>query len=215
MASFQRAIDDGANALETDVHRTADGEIVVAHDPDVQGALIRSLTYAELLQRDLGRGERLPRLVDVLERFRDVPINVDLKQRGIAPQVVKLLIEKHEAERVLLTSFHMQELVEVRALKYPGPTGLAKDEVVRLQMVPLAVLNLWRLRGVRAQVPPQTGRWRFDTQQFVDKAHLAGIAVDYWTVNDVEQARQLLAIGADGLMSDNPGLLAPEFAKLR
>jgi glycerophosphoryl diester phosphodiesterase len=209
LASFRRALDDGANALESDVHRTSDGHIVVAHDPDVQGLAIRTATLAELQAKDLGQGERVPRLLDVLERFRDVPINVDIKQQGIAAEVVKLLVHRGDAERVLLASFHVAELAVARAARYPGPTGLAKDEVRRLTVAPWPLLKVWRLRGARAQVPKANDRKRFDTAAFVDRAHAVGIAVDFWTINDVDDARRLVALGADGIMSDDPGRVRP------
>lgn len=207
IASFARALADGATALESDVHRTRDGHIVISHDPDVRGLVIRDATLADVQARDLGGGERVPLLTDVLERFRDVPINIDLKQQGIARDVVKLLVERGEAERVLLASFHVSELLEVRAAAYPGPTGLAKDEVVRLVALPWPLLKVWRLRGARAQVPMRSGRVRFDSARFVDRCHALDIQVDYWTINDVDDARRLVTLGADGIMSDNPGLL--------
>jgi glycerophosphoryl diester phosphodiesterase len=209
MASFARALADGANALESDVHRTRDGHIVISHDPIVQGVVIRDVTFEELRTIDLGGGERVPLLLDVLSAFRDVPINIDLKQQGIARDVAALLVDKREAERVLLASFHTSELAAVRATGYPGPTGLSKDEVVRLVVLPWPVLKLWRLRGVRAQVPMRSGRIRFDTAAFVERCHAIGVRVDYWTINDADDARALVAVGADGIMSDDPGRVRP------
>lgn len=205
MASFARALADGANALESDVHRTRDGHIVISHDPVTHGVTIRDATLAELRAIDLGGGERIPTLLDVLATFRDVPINIDLKQQGIARDVAALLVEKREAERVLLASFHVSELAAVRAAGYPGPTGLAKDEVVRLVALPWPVLKVWRLRGARAQVPMRSGRIRFDTATFVERCHAVDVRVDYWTINDADDARALVALGADGIMSDDPG----------
>lgn len=205
MASFARALADGANALESDVHRTRDGHIVISHDPTVQGVTIRERTLAELRTIDLGGGERMPTLLEVLAAFRDVPVNIDLKQQGIARDVAALLVESGEAERVLLASFHMSELAAVRASAYPGPTGLAKDEVVRLVALPWPVLKVWRLRGARAQVPMRSGRVRFDTAAFVERCHALDVRVDYWTINDAADASALMSIGADGIMSDDPG----------
>jgi glycerophosphoryl diester phosphodiesterase len=212
MASFARALADGATALESDVHRTRDGHIVISHDPIVQNVTIREVTLAELRALDLGGGERMPTLLEVLAAFRDVPINIDLKQQGIAQDVARLLVEHNEAERVLLASFHVSELAAVRAAGYPGPTGLAKDEVVRLVALPWPVHKLWRLRGARAQVPMRSGRIRFDTAAFVARCHALDVRVDYWTINDVDDARALVAIGADGIMSDDPARVRPALA---
>jgi glycerophosphoryl diester phosphodiesterase len=65
--------------------------------------------------------------------------------------------------------------------------------------------------GTRVQVPPQATGIRLDKPSFIERAHDLGFAVDYWVINDVEQARQLLDRGADGLITDFPGKLAPLF----
>ena len=56
------------------------------------------------------------------------------------------------------------------------------------------------------------GSVRFDRRAFVERCHALGVAVDYWVINDVEEGRRLLALGADGLMSDDPARLRPLFA---
>ena len=216
MASFQRALDDGANALETDVHRTSDGHVVVCHVPTVRGRPINGSTLAELRSIDLGNGERVPLLRDVLDRFRDVRVNVDVKQR--APRMERDVVDAigADAARVLLASFHVDVLGALRALPYRGELGLSKTEVARLVATPAATARLLKLvggvRGQRAQVPVNSGRWRFDTAAFIAKCHAVGVAVDYWVINDVDEARRLLALGADGIMSDAPAGVKPAFA---
>jgi glycerophosphoryl diester phosphodiesterase len=61
------------------------------------------------------------------------------------------------------------------------------------------------------QVPPRSGRVRFASRRFVDRCHALGLAVDFWVVNELAQARALLALGADGLMSDDPAAVAAAF----
>ena len=113
--------------------------------------------------------------------------------------------------RVVLASFHTSALKRVRALGYTGPTGLGRNEVARLLLAPLPLLRVWKLRGARAQVPRQSGTRRLDTRAFIDRCHLLGVRVDYWTVNDEDEARALLALGADGIMSDAPGKVRGAF----
>ncbi len=216
MASFSRALADGATALETDAHRTRDGFVVVAHDPVLRPAgraplEIKSASLDELRTLDLGGGERVPLLREVLDAFRDVPVNVDIKQRE--PRMEQAIVDVigADAPRVLLASFHGDALSRVRRLGYRGPTGLARNEVAALAVGPRALARIsgrFFVHGARAQVPRQIGRLRFDTQAFVDKCHAAGVAVDYWVINDVAAARALLALGADGIMSDAPAVVA-------
>ena len=63
------------------------------------------------------------------------------------------------------------------------------------------------------QVPLRYGPIRLARRALIDKLHALGIAVDYWVVNDLETARGLLALGADGIVTDDPRTLAPLFGK--
>src|SRR5256885_8509171 len=78
MAAFRRALELGADALETDVHATSDGVLVTSHDPD--GARVfgvpRAIAATPWLEV---RSWGIPSLQEVIESFPGVPINVDLK----------------------------------------------------------------------------------------------------------------------------------------
>lgn len=211
MASFTRALADGANALETDAHLSRDGHVMLVHDPELERVFQERGLVNE---RSRGQLEALgiPALEDALAHFA-VPFNIDVKQR--TPRMEEAIVAAVEragaAARVLLTSFHDDVVRRVRATGYTGPTGLAYREIARLLMLPRALLKLAPPRGARAQVPVRSGRAHFATRSFIDKAHAVGIAVDFWVVNDITEARHLLELGADGLMSDDPGVLAPAF----
>lgn len=213
MPSFERALAEGATAIETDAHRTADGHVVLSHDHDLVRVFGVPLDIRHHTLEEIQRRAPVPTLVDVLRRFPHVPLNVDIKQRAPAMEkaIVRVVEDEDAAPRVLLTSFHVDVIRRVRALGYAGPTGLGRDEVVRLAFLPRAAARLWPVKGARAQVPPRTGRLRFDTAAFVGRCHDVGVAVDYWTVNDPAQARALLALGADGIMSDVPGVVRSAF----
>jgi glycerophosphoryl diester phosphodiesterase len=233
LPAFHRALDLGANALEMDVHLTADGHVVVSHDPTgtrMAGVTraIRDTTLSAVSEWDAGygfidakgkrpfaaQGYRIPTLEQVLIEFPGVQLNVDLKPRTLAivPIVLKLL-ERHRAqERVLLASFETQTLREVRTQGYQGPTGLGRSEVARLCLLPSALLHhWWPLRGTAAQLPRNVGRLRLDTASMVARCHTLGLRLDYWTVNHPDDAQRLLALGADGIMTDDPAAIAPVF----
>lgn len=216
LASFSRAVADGANALETDAHKTADGVVVLCHDPDLrevhgQDLVITRATRAELAVYGV------PTLEELLAHSPTCAINIDIKQRDppMEQDIVDTVRRAGAEHRVLLTSFYADVVERVRACGYAGPTGLTRAELVRLRFAPRAVLRAWRPRGQRAQVPVRHGRVRFDTAAFVQRCHELGIGVDYWVINDVEEGRRLLALGADGLMTDDPARLAALMAATR
>lgn len=212
LASFTRALQDGASALETDAHKTADGVVVLCHDPDLrevhgQPLVITRATRAELAVHGV------PTLEELLVHAPESAINIDVKQRDppMAQDIVDTVRRAGAERRVLLTSFYGEVIEQIRACGYAGPTGLTRAELVRMRFAPRAVLRAWRPRGQRAQVPVRHGRIRFDTRAFVERCHALDVAVDYWVINDAEEGRALLALGADGLMTDDPARLRPLF----
>jgi glycerophosphoryl diester phosphodiesterase len=209
IVSFARALRDGANALETDAHVSKDGHVMLAHDPDLSRVFGVTSQIMDIPRAEL---ERLgvPSLAEVLAAFPGVPINIDIKQREprMERRIVEVLEKADACARVLLTSFFDDVVGRVRALGYPGPTGLAYREILRLYVLPPAVNRVVKLRGARAQVPPRSGRAQFATPRFINRCHALGIAVDFWVVNELAQAQELVALGADGIMSDDPARVA-------
>ena len=236
LAGFARALADGASALELDVHRSLDGEVVVFHDDD--GARmandprsIENLDFATVSTWDvghgfveggqrpfLGRGLRPPRLIDVLRSFPGVPVNIDLKTTdpGLREATVAVIEGHGDVDRVVLASFYDEVIDAVIDSGCRCRVALAKNAVRALRFLPTIVVGRLLRRhvqrgGTRVQVPPQATGIRLDKPSFIERAHDLGFAVDYWVINDVEQARQLLDRGADGLITDFPGKLAPLF----
>jgi glycerophosphoryl diester phosphodiesterase len=228
LPAFAAAVAGGANALELDVQVAKTGEVVVIHDLDgtrlaLQPAQVKDTPWDTLRCWDVGhafveadgskpfvgRGLAPPLLSDVLRAFPGLPINVDLKDPdpAAAAAVVELVRAVDDPQRVLLTSFFDPVIQAVRRAGHRGPTGLARNESLALRLLPARFVG--RQAGQRIQIPPRHGPLRQDTAGFIHKAHKAGLAVDFWVVNDVEEGRRLLDLGADGLITDFPARLAP------
>lgn len=238
LPSFLRAVERGVDALELDVHLTRDEQIVVAHDPDGRRTAgsprdIRASRLEELLRWDLGygyvdvtgarphlgKGMRLPLLAELLDEVKELPLNIDIKARDrrLVELLVKLLWERKRTGQVLLTSFDSDVLTWVRDAGYPGQLGCGRREIARLLTVPEKLLARAPRSslGEAVQVPLRHGPFRFDTARFIDKCHRLGLRVDFWTINDEAVADRLLAMGADGVMSDDPQRIAPVVAAWR
>lgn len=226
--SFREALNVGADVLELDVHLTKDRHIVVSHDADGErcagvARTIRDSSLAEVKAWSLrvcdGRNKsaarvRVPTLGEVLEAFPRTPLNVDVKDPR--PEVLEPLLTclaDHGAERrVLLTSFAQVALNRIQAHGYPGPTGLARVDAVRALLSPEALARLRRPRGQRLQIPRSAAGLRLDLRSRIERAHRLGYFVDYWVVDEPAVAESLLDMGADGIVTDRPDLLAPVFA---
>jgi glycerophosphoryl diester phosphodiesterase len=233
LAAFEVALRLGADVIETDVHLSRDGEIVVIHDASLErttdghGA-VREQPYGALARLDAGyrfrspsgeplfrgQGVALPRLGDLFERFPQAAFNIELKQKE--PSMVRAvlaLLEKQGAARVLLAATDdaiMRELEETR----PGVAlGLSKGQVMQV------VRGAWMgrvpetLAGRALQIPPRYGVLPLATARLLAAAHGAGLEVHLWTVNDPLAARAWVDAGYDGIMSDDPGALAAVIAE--
>jgi glycerophosphoryl diester phosphodiesterase len=229
LPSFRRALEHGADALETDVHLTADGEIVATHDEDgarVAGVprAIRASTLAEIRAWDAGhvfvdaRGERpfeasgyrIPTLEELLVELPPVRLNVDLKSED--PRLVARFLEvvrRNGAEqRVVAASFFRSTLVRLRRSGWSGDSSFARSEFLACWLLP-SWLRSGKPPGTRVQIPTGAGPLRFATPRTLAKLHALGLAVDFWTINEPAEAARLTALGADGIMTDDPARIVP------
>lgn len=232
LPSFERALALGADALETDLHLTRDGVVVVAHDEDGKrmanvGDEIRRSTLREVKGWDVGwgfvaegarpfanKGFQVPTLEELLDAFPGVLLNVDAKELDppVVPPLLALLDRKGAAGRVNVASFHRRALRDARRRGYAGTTGLAPLEMGALLGLPVAACAALRRVGRIgdvAQIPVRQGPVTFARRAFIDKLHAVGLRVDFWTINDAQEATRLCALGADGIMTDDPRAVVP------
>jgi glycerophosphoryl diester phosphodiesterase len=236
MASFQAAFDLGTRYLETDVHMTRDGEIVVSHDPDLARcggvvALIKDADYAEVAKADAGysftldgkefpfrgKGHRIPRLAELLTTFPDAFFNIDLKPEDVSltEAALRVIDAAKMRRRVLLTSEHQNRLDEVRAMAPGIPTSLGYLEIAAFMQALAAQDPAYQPKGDALQIPPEHYSWQLATPETVAMAHRHGLEVHIWTLNDEPSMREMLALGVDGIMSDFPALALQVAASAR
>ncbi|MCP2257629.1 glycerophosphoryl diester phosphodiesterase [Streptoalloteichus tenebrarius] len=215
LSAFRRAVAEGYHYLETDVHATADGVVVVHHDPvldrttDGRGEVARLPWRAVSGARVAGR-EPVCRLTDLLEELPEARLNVDVKSDAAVEPVVEVLRRTGAWARVCLASFDERRLTRLRRLGGPrlltslGPRSVgALWAGARLGGLPLRRA----VRGALAQVPRRHGRLTVVDRSFVRVAHRWGLEVHVWTVDSEAEMVELLDMGVDGLVTDRPDLL--------
>ena len=228
--SFQCAIDVGADALEMDLHLSQDGHVIVSHDPNALrmtgiNRLLRETTWAEIATWDAGfgfqdregnrpfagKGYKIPTFEEVLTTFPKIVLNIDLKQNSpnMIHAVLKVIHRHRASERIILASFHVRTLLDVRRSPYQGATAVAPSELLLLLGCPQSIFRLLPWTGNAVQIPRRIGPIALDRPKFINKCHELGLRVDFWTINDPVQARVLLEKGADGIMTDNPRAVFP------
>ncbi len=215
LEAFHLALEDGANALEMDVHATADGHFVVAHDPD-GGRLAGDPRPINSLPLETVRGWRLdhrapiPTLTEILDAFPGTPMSIDLKPRDISlvRPFLDHLKQRGGEEWVTVASFHHSIMLEVHRSGWRGRTALSRLEVAWLRLLPERI-GKRMIRGQSAQIPTSAGPVRLDRTAFIDRCRRLGLRSDFWVINDPAQAENLLKMGATGIMSDDPKRIAP------
>lgn len=233
LEAFELALELGADAIETDAHMTRDGAVVLSHDPTGERAAgvtraIADATLAEVRAWNVGArfvprrpgvfraGERfkMPTLDAALDAFPDAMFNVDAKQTSpdMIPALLRTIRRARAEDRVRIASFSTKNLVRTRRLGYPGETGLSANEIARIMFVPRAALRWLRVGGHAAQVPRRAYGLVFASPAAIDRLHALGLRVDFWTIDDPAEAARLFAMGADGVMTDDPRTLCRERA---
>jgi len=218
LPSFRRAVDEGYAYVETDVHATADGVVVVHHDPlldrttDAHGP-IATQTWSAVSRAKVGGRVPVSRLEDVLEELPDTRFNVDVKSdRAIVP-FVRTLERMGAFDRVAAAAFSDTRLARIRRLAGPKLiTAMGPGSVAVLRAggwLPWARLDVLA-RGELAQVPSRRGAVTVIDRGFVRSAERAGAEVHAWTIDDRVQMRRLLDLGVHGIVTDRPDVLREE-----
>lgn len=209
--AFEHAVRLGYSYLETDVHATADGQIVAFHDKTLDrmtdgAGRISELPYARVAAARIGGSEPIPLLADLLGTWPDVRFNIDVKDEPAIRPLAEVLQRTAAWDRVCLTSFSGRRLAAARrALPRPVCMATAPGSVALIESgLPTAALSarFARLSIRCTQVPAQLAGRRF-----VRRAHAAGLQVHVWTVNDPEVMASMLDRGADGIMTDQTAVL--------
>ena len=164
-------------------------------------------------------------LEDLLVHFPENRINVEIKQEGELGmkclKAVFVLLDKYDAwDRVVLASFHEELYDEYQRLQDAGEVpetfmcSPAYDAVTEFVVLHYLKLDLFFDDGMCVfQLPTEEIGITLATEYLVDTAHKHNLAVHYWTINDRDEMRMLIELGADGIMSDYPHRLQEVYAE--
>ncbi len=211
LAAFRRALEDGAQLLECDVHLSADGQVVVMHDetvdrtaaPDspLRTGAISDLTRAQLDAVLLADGERVPSLAELLE-MSTAPLFIEVKVASAAKAVAELLRalpSGSPAAASTVISFHADALAEIRR-------GAGAPVSYLVEQVDEQAIAVARELGADGIGPSIKGL----SLRAAEAVHEAGLVVNPWTVNTVAQLEVALACGVDTITTDDPAWVQRE-----
>jgi len=217
MAAFHEAVSLGFRYIETDVRATRDGVAVILHDralPPLSGVPgpVDRLYWRDVGKADLGAGQSIPTLEEILTALPDVRVNIDIKAASAIVPTVEVIERLNAHDRVLVTSFSdRRRRLALRLLskRVASSAGTAAFLAVVTARTPRSRAYAWRmLRDSDClQLPPRLGRLPIITPGLVRALHDSGRQVHAWTVDDPEVMQALLDIGVDGIITDRADLL--------
>lgn len=230
LAAFQKSFDLGVDVLELDIHAGKDGELVVIHDKSVDRTtdgkgLVADKTPAEIQALDAGfrwtndggktfpfrgKGIKIPTLREVFERFPDIQINIEPKHDTPSPvkPLCDLIREFKRSDSVIVGSFNDEILEDFRTNCKEVATSASPSEVSGfLARYEVGLSDNYSPKMQALQVPPNLGRLKIVTKEYVKAAHEQNLDVHVWTINKPEEMKLLIDIGVDGIMTDYPDRL--------
>ncbi|MCZ6784384.1 MAG: glycerophosphodiester phosphodiesterase family protein [Proteobacteria bacterium] len=209
LPAYQLAVEQRADMIEIDLHRTRDGAVVITHDERLEGlggtGEIADATLEEVRALDAGAGECVPTLDEVLDGFgKRIPFNLEIKRgtrstyEGLEQIALDALHQRGLLARTLFSSFFDPVLRELRRL-----SADARLAALVSPRKPERAIERALEVGAEAVNPHLV----LATQEFVDEAHAAGLAVYVYTVDDEDWMVKLLDRGVDGLFTNRPDRL--------
>ena len=192
----------GADAVELDVRRTCDGELVVHHDPKLaDGRAIVDVRRADL-------PDHIPGLSEALDACGSMWVNVEIKNDpseadfdptdDVAEHVARALRARATPARFLVSSFRRETIDSFRSVAPDIATAFLTADPHLADGT--AVLDSLHAAG-HAAIHPWYG---LATAELVAGAHQRGIAVNVWTCDAPDDMRALIAVGVDGICTNVP-----------
>lgn len=213
LIAFQKAIDNGADGIELDVHLTKDGEVVIIHDELVDRTtngkgLVCDYTLAELQKLDASNiyhdkcgFQKIPTLREYFEMIQDACIltNIELKTGifpypGIEEKVLELIDEFEERDRIIISSFNHYSVLRMKALAPDMQYGFLEESWI------LGMADYCKKYDMNAIHPIFT----CIDEDYMKAAKENGLDVNTWTVNDPKDMKRLAKMGVHAIITNFP-----------
>lgn len=213
LASFQKALDMGAQALELDVTLSRDGKVIVIHDDRVDrisngSGEVSNLLLSDIQKLDAGswfspqfKGEKIPALEEVFNLVKkQALINIELKNAGkrnqeLVQKTAELVHTHNLHETVIFSSFIPANVRLTRVLLPECPIGLLTlpDFLGKLEMILFPNISPDLIHPHHSNL----------SETFIEKQHARMRRVHTYTVNDAALMRTLIGWDVDGFFCDD------------
>ncbi|MCK4381146.1 MAG: hypothetical protein KAW51_08425 [Candidatus Lokiarchaeota archaeon] len=205
LKGFKKAIELGADYIEFDVHQSQDGALVIIHNVDILRRMgvdnsIAQMTLKELQKLDLGEGERVPELWEVLKLAKGkVNLLCEIKAKGISDKVITLLRGEDLIDSTIIQSFYVDILLEVKKLE-------PKLELAAIVPITEEYIPEWNKRKklietvINLDFPIIVTRHKNVDELFLQYSHKHNLKVFAYTINTRKNMERFVNMGVDGII---------------
>lgn len=208
ISALQYTIDSGADYAEIDVQETKDGELILLHDDSLKRTAgvkknVWDMTLKQVEKLDAGasfhkkfRGEKIPEFTEALKFCKGrLDLNIEIKyngkNKGIVNKVVRAIKENHFEDHCVVTSMNYQFLKQIKKTAPEIRTGY------------IMTMTYGGVQGMEA-ADFFSVKHTYVDEKFVTQAHALGKEVHVWTVNYKGDAKRMLDMGVDNIVTDDP-----------
>lgn len=235
LESFLKGYELGADVLEFDLHMTRDGHLVAIHDDTVDrttdgSGRVNDMTLEEIKRLDAGhyfkdldgeysyrgKGVEIPTLEEIFDALPNMKWNIEIKDTNdpdLYEEIVRTywqMIKDYGLEKDVLTASFNQDIIDLLIEESASEAFVSggRQEIKKFAVLHFLLLNRLYKPYVNAiQIPTKDGKISLKSKLLIKGAQKIGMDVHYWTINDPELMKELLELGADGLITDRPDLM--------
>lgn len=216
MAAFEKAIKLGCDSIETDVHLTADGELVLIHDEKVDRTtnstgFVKDFTFKELRKLDAGSWysssyskEKIPTAEEllILAKENNISINFELKNGFIfypklEEKIIDLIYKFDMQNNTMFSSFNHYSMHKCKEISKEIKTGLLYMEGLYEPHIYCKHVNADAIHPNYSAI----------NEEIIANCNASGILVNPFTVNDENIMKKLISAGVSGIITNYPDKL--------
>lgn len=197
LRAYKRAMGMGADFIEVDVRITKDKELVIMHDDDVSRTtngkgLVKNFTLEELKKLDVGLGEKIPTLEEVIKLVKNkINLVVEIKEPGTEMEIIKK-IEESNLENTILTSFYHKTVKNVRNSEINVNAGII------FVGEPINICKLTADANANVIFPS----YKYMTEELIKDAKKCGLTVYPWAIDEERIFNKFAKMGVDGIVTN-------------
>jgi glycerophosphoryl diester phosphodiesterase len=215
LLAFHKAIEQGVDVLEIDIHRTADNELVVMHDSTLERTTdghgnICDHNLHEIRALDAGQGERVPLLTEVIQLAREAQVRLYVEIKGatepeelvIAEGVIQALEATDFLSQTIVTSFSPKALLRAKALN-PEVSTMLDPSPQDGSLTPRQICA----QALAAGANCVSYDFHILTPEIARECQLTGLTLWPWAPDEPQDIRKVLSLGVHGMMTNRPDTL--------